>query len=56
MGYIHKNVCHKYNFLNPVDGTHTQSVKPINNSSKYDIKKCKGVEIGPGKRLLAGFT
>ncbi|KCZ80843.1 hypothetical protein H312_01726, partial [Anncaliia algerae PRA339] len=23
MGYIHKNVCHKYNFLNPVDGTHT---------------------------------
>ncbi|KCZ78953.1 hypothetical protein H311_00006 [Anncaliia algerae PRA109] len=43
MGYIHKNVYHKYIFLNPVDGTHTQSVESINNCLKYEIKKRKGI-------------
>ncbi|KCZ81046.1 hypothetical protein H312_01532, partial [Anncaliia algerae PRA339] len=55
MGYIHKNVCHKYNFLNPVDGTHTQNVESINNCLKYEIKKRKGVQTGLRKRFLAEF-
>ncbi len=43
-GYIHKAVCHKYTFVNPVDGTQNQAVEYFNNCLKVEMKKRKGVK------------
>lgn len=42
-GYIHKTVCHKYMFVNELNGVNTQAVESFNNVLKYEIKKRKGI-------------
>lgn len=42
-GFLHQSVCHKYNFIHPVSGVHTQHVESFNNVLKIEIKKRKGV-------------
>lgn len=42
-GFVHKTVCHKYNFVNPTNGVHTQNIESFNNFLKHEIKKRKGV-------------
>ncbi len=44
LGFVHDTVCHKYTFIYPVTGTHTQSVESINNQIKCGIKSRKGVK------------
>ncbi len=41
--FIHRTVCHKYNFVDPESGNHTQSVESFNNKLKHLIKKRKSV-------------
>lgn len=41
--YVHNTVCHKYNFVNPETGTHTQHVESYWNRQKLRIKKAKGL-------------
>lgn len=41
--FIHGTVCHKYNFVNPITGVHTQHVESYWNRQKYRIKKSKGL-------------
>lgn len=41
--YEHMKVVHKYNFVDPDTGTHTQHVESFNNKIKYKIKMAKGV-------------
>ena len=45
-GYIHDTVCHKYNFMDPITGVHTQHVESYNNRIKLEIKKRKGIKSG----------
>lgn len=42
-GYIHKSVCHKYEFIDKITGVHTQNVESYNNKLKLGIKKMKGL-------------
>lgn len=44
--YTHLTVCHKYNFVNPITGTHTQNVESFNSKLKLRIKKMKGIISG----------
>jgi hypothetical protein len=43
LGYEHNAVCHKYNFVSPENGIHTQNVESLNNILKLIIKKRKGI-------------
>jgi transposase-like protein len=43
IGFSHYTVCHKYNFVNPQNGTHTQHVESFNNALKVEVKKKKGI-------------
>ncbi|MGL6008787.1 MAG: hypothetical protein ACRC1D_04950 [Culicoidibacterales bacterium] len=43
-GFIHNSVCHKYWFVNPENGVHTQHVESFNSYIKFQIKKRKGVK------------
>lgn len=43
LGFIHRSVIHKYNFVDPVSGVHTQAVESFNNYLKHAIKTRKGV-------------
>ncbi|KCZ77030.1 hypothetical protein H311_01965 [Anncaliia algerae PRA109] len=42
-GYFNQSVCHKYNFINKVNGCNTQAVEAFNNELKLEIKRRKGV-------------
>ena len=44
LGYIHKNVCHKYKFVDTETGAHTQNVESFNNCLKCGIKNQMGVK------------
>ncbi|MGL6009322.1 MAG: transposase [Culicoidibacterales bacterium] len=44
--YFLRRVCHKYNFVCPISGNHTQHVESFNNKLKLAIKKCKGIRPG----------
>ncbi len=37
-GFVHDTVCHKYTFINPVTGVHTQSVESVNYLIKSSIQ------------------
>lgn len=39
MGYTHRTVCHKRNYVNPVDGTHTNTIEGNWSGIKYNIPK-----------------
>ncbi|KAG0425453.1 hypothetical protein DMUE_6031 [Dictyocoela muelleri] len=41
--YNYSRVCHKYNFVDPTTGVHTQHVESFNNKLKYEIKKRRGI-------------
>jgi transposase-like protein len=41
--YEHRTLVHKYNFVDPQTGVHTQNVESFNNKLKYFIKQAKGV-------------
>ena len=43
LGFIHQTVCHKYSFINKINGYHTQAVENFNNCLKIEIKKRKGI-------------
>ncbi|KCZ77079.1 hypothetical protein H311_01914 [Anncaliia algerae PRA109] len=43
LGFVHKTVCHKKEFVNYDTGVNTQAVEAFHNSLKYEIKKKKGV-------------
>lgn len=42
--YVHKTVCHKYNFVDPLTGVHTQHVESCNNNLKHKICASRGVK------------
>ena len=41
--YEHGKIVHKYHFVDPETGVHTQHVESYNNKIKYQIKMAKGV-------------
>jgi transposase-like protein len=41
--FIHNTVCHKYQFVNSLNGVNTQAVESFNNCIKYEIKNRKGI-------------
>ena len=55
LNFVHNGVCHKYNFVNPVNGVHTQSVESFNNSVKLEIKRRKGVRHYHRESFLKEF-
>jgi len=42
--YEHSSVCHKYNFVDPESGVHTQHVESYNNKIKAKIKSMRGID------------
>lgn len=53
--YVHLTVCHKYNFVNPISGTHTQNVESYNSKLKLRIKKMKGIICGKHEDFCLEF-
>lgn len=53
--YDHKKITHKYNFVDPLTGVHTQNVESFNNKIKMDIKNQKGVRTNDRPRFLTFF-
>jgi hypothetical protein len=43
LGYEHGTVCHKYNFVAPLSGVHTQHVESYWNRQKLRVKRMKGL-------------
>jgi hypothetical protein len=43
LGFTHKIVNHTENFVNPIDGTHTQNIEFYWNKIKFRIKNKKGI-------------
>lgn len=42
LGYIHKTVCHKKEFMNKENGVNAQAIVTFKNILKYKIKRRKG--------------
>ncbi|KCZ79342.1 hypothetical protein H312_03264 [Anncaliia algerae PRA339] len=55
-GYFHQSVCHKYNFINKINGCNTQAVEAFNNELKLEIKRRKGVLTSSRGDFLKEFT
>jgi len=53
--YEHKKVVHKYNFVDPQTGVHTQNVESFNNKIKYQIKMAKGVTTDFREKFITEF-
>lgn len=53
--YFHSTVCHKYNFVCPQTGVHTQQVESYNNKIKLGIKKMKGLTQTGRENYLIEF-
>lgn len=51
----HSTVCHKYEFVNSNDGTHTQSIESFHNELKLEIKRRKGVKSNERRTFLREF-
>lgn len=55
LGYEHKTVCHKANFVDVSTGVHTQNVESFNNCLKYQIKLRKGIKTEKRPDFLIEF-
>lgn len=55
LGYEHETVCHKYNFVNPANGVHTQKVESYWNRQKFRIKKSKGLKKSAVRAVLKEY-
>lgn len=53
--YRHNTVCHKYRFVGPQTGVHTQHVESYNNRLKYKIKQMKGLSLVQREDFLFDF-
>ncbi|KAG0431935.1 hypothetical protein DMUE_5527 [Dictyocoela muelleri] len=51
IGYIHFDVCHKRNFVDPETGCHTQTIESLWNH----FKKKKHMEYGIARKLLEAY-
>lgn len=54
-GFTHNTICHKYNFVDQVNGTNTQCVESFNNQLKLAIKTRKGVKTELRAEFLSEF-
>lgn len=54
-GYSHSTITHKYYFVDPLTGVHTQHVESFNNKIKTNIKNQKGVIKDVRPRFLTFF-
>lgn len=53
--FTHGTVCHKYEFINHMNGVNTQAVESFNNCLKLEIKRRKGVETDLRQVFLKEF-
>lgn len=53
--YEHRTICHKYNFVCPTTGIHTQHIESNNNKLKRVIKKCNGLSDQGREAMLWEF-
>lgn len=53
--YEHSSVCHKYHFVDPITGVHTQHVESWNNKIKSSIKQCHGIDEDKREAFLQEF-
>lgn len=42
--YLHGTVCHKYEFVNRINGVNTQGIESFHNELKLEIKRRKGIK------------
>ncbi|KCZ80130.1 hypothetical protein H312_02462, partial [Anncaliia algerae PRA339] len=54
-GFLHKSVCNKYNFVNPINGVHTQHVESFHNEMKLEIKRRKDIKTEVRQEFLDNF-
>lgn len=54
-GFIHETVCHKYNFVSPITGIHTQAIESFHNELKLSIKRRKRVKTNLREKFLGEF-
>lgn len=53
--YNHQSVVHKYNFVNPETGVHTQHVESFNNKMKRKIKDRLGIDADKREEFINEF-
>jgi transposase-like protein len=53
--FKHKKITHKYNFVDPITGVHTQNVESFNNKIKKDTKAQMGVRSSHRPMFLTFF-
>ncbi|KAG0440635.1 hypothetical protein DMUE_1589 [Dictyocoela muelleri] len=53
--FQHHTVCHRRNFINPADGTHTQNIESLWSKAKYQIRKMRDVLKKNLNDVLAEF-
>ncbi|KCZ73838.1 hypothetical protein H311_05202, partial [Anncaliia algerae PRA109] len=53
--FVHHSVCHKYEFINSLNGVNTQAVESFNNCLKLEIKKRKGIKTENREVFLKEF-
>ncbi|KCZ81760.1 hypothetical protein H312_00800 [Anncaliia algerae PRA339] len=53
--FLHHTITHKYNFVDPVSGVHTQNVESFDNKLKLFIKKQRGCRFDKRDDLCKFF-
>lgn len=53
--YVHETVCHKYEFVNSLNGVNTQAIESFNNELKLEIKRRKGIKTNERCDFLKEF-
>jgi transposase-like protein len=56
LGFTHKTVCHKYEFVNAETGVNTQAISSFNNKVKLEIKRRKGILTSKREEFLREFV